>query len=345
MSGELVKAGDTQIQVGFNREQVELIKRTVAVGATDDELKLFLYVAKKRGLDPLTKQIYFIKRKRTNPVTKKYEDIATIQTGIDGFRLIASRTGQLSGIRRGVIKEGDRLVGGWAEVYRNDWQHPAREEVSLQEYMPVREGKPQGLWATMPETMIKKVAEAAALRMAFPEPLSGIYSDDEMAQADCTATKVVSVSSDTIEVSSDDWLNDGEIGEAPTIVEALTVNRMAERGTEAVEEEKKEHWCYIHDCEFFKKGKMTGYAHPIKDQSGETTDWCNEDGLDSDKKNKITPVQKKKIQSEALAKGYTKEQADNLLKQMFPNCEAIAEMTMDEADLLIDSIMSGVGLG
>jgi len=168
------------------RDQVDLIRHTVAVGATDLELKLFLYQADKRGLDPLLRQIHFIKRKRYNADTEKYEEVGTIQTGIDGFRVVAGRTGQLSGIKRGVIKDADgKLLGAWAEIYRKDWTEPAREEVSFGEYCQKRkDGEPMGLWKTMPETMIKKVAEAAALRMAFPEDLSGIYTHDEMQQAD-----------------------------------------------------------------------------------------------------------------------------------------------------------------
>ena len=171
---------------GLTREQVDLIKHTVAVGATDNELKLFLYQANKRGLDPLTRQIYFIKRKQYNPDTEKYEEIGTIQTGIDGFRVVADRTGKLSGIKRGTIKDDKgTLVGAWAEIYRTDWTQPAREEVSFKEYCQTKkDGSPMRLWASMPETMIKKVAEAAALRMAFPEDLSGIYTHDEMQQAD-----------------------------------------------------------------------------------------------------------------------------------------------------------------
>ena len=68
----------------FTNEELDLIKNTVAKGATDNELKLFLYTAKERGLNPLTRQIHFVKR----------GDNGVIQTGIDGFRLIAERTGQ-----------------------------------------------------------------------------------------------------------------------------------------------------------------------------------------------------------------------------------------------------------
>ena len=174
----------------LTREQIELIKHTVAVGATDNELALFLYQAQKRGLDPLTRQIYFIKRKQYNPDTEKYEEVGTIQTGIDGFRVVADRTGKLAGINRGTIKDAEgRLIGAWAEVFRKDWQHPAREEVSFKEYCQTKkDGSPMRLWATMPETMLKKVAESAALRMAFPEDLSGIYSHEEMQQADIEIT-------------------------------------------------------------------------------------------------------------------------------------------------------------
>jgi len=36
------------------------------------------------------------------------------------------------------------------------------------------------------------------------------------------------------------------------------------------------HYCVIHKTPFFKKGNMKAYAHPIKDENGETTGWCNE---------------------------------------------------------------------
>jgi hypothetical protein len=126
-------------------------------------------------------QIYFLKFKRRNP--KPGEDPyspGTIVIGIDGFRALASRTGQLSGIKRGIIRnQKGECVGGWADVYRKDWDHPAHLEVSLKEYAdPYKD-----TWKDMPESMIQKVAEVAALRMAFPEALGGIYSQEEMDQA------------------------------------------------------------------------------------------------------------------------------------------------------------------
>src|SRR5690349_15790786 len=94
----------------WSAEQVELIKSTVAKGATDNELKLFLYTAKRTGLDPLTKQIHFVKRGQQ----------MTIQTGIDGYRAIAERTGQLAGIDDAVYEtdHAERPVKATVTVYR-----------------------------------------------------------------------------------------------------------------------------------------------------------------------------------------------------------------------------------
>jgi phage recombination protein Bet len=155
----------------FTPDQLDLIKRTVARGASDDELKLFLYRCSNLGLDPLKPgMIHFVKY-GNGP--------GSIVVGIEGFRSKAVKTGKLSGIKRGAIKDDKGvLVGAWAEVFRKDWQHCAREEVPLSEY-----NKGSGPWKTMPETMIKKVAEAAALRMAFPDDLGGIYAPEEMDQA------------------------------------------------------------------------------------------------------------------------------------------------------------------
>lgn len=156
----------------FTPEQMHLITKTIAPGATPDELKLFLYRCGSLGLDPLKPgQIYFIKY-GAGP--------GTIVVGIEGFRARAGKTGKLSGIKRGAIKDSKGiLVGAYAEVYRSDWKECAREEVPLNEY-----DTKKGNWAKMPETMIKKVAEAAALRMAFPDDLGGIYTDAEMDQAE-----------------------------------------------------------------------------------------------------------------------------------------------------------------
>jgi phage recombination protein Bet len=155
----------------FTPEQMKLITDVVAKGATKDELALFLHRCRSMNLDPLKPgQIYFIKY-GSGP--------GTIVVGIDGFRTKAQRTGQLTGIKRGVIRnEKGECVGAFAEVYRKDWVQPAREEVPMNEY---NTGK--GNWSKMPETMIKKVAEAAALRMAFPDDLGGIYTQEEMDQA------------------------------------------------------------------------------------------------------------------------------------------------------------------
>lgn len=148
--------------------QMKLITDVVARGATPDELKLFLYRCEKMGLDPLKAgQIFFIKY-GTGP--------GTIVVGIEGFRSRAARTGKHQGTKRGVLRDdGGKCVGAWAKVYKDGWLHPAETEVALVEYSTEKNN-----WADMPETMIQKVAEAAALRMAFPDELGDVYTPEEM---------------------------------------------------------------------------------------------------------------------------------------------------------------------
>ena len=141
---------------------------------------VFLHVCQRTGLDPFAKQIYMIER------GGKW----TIQTAIDGFRLVADQRREYAGQAEPEWcgDDGqwtDHWVGGKppvaarVRVYRSDWQQPATGVVMFTEFTA---GNAQ--WKTKPAHMLAKCAEALALRKAFPKDLSGVFTDDEMAHVD-----------------------------------------------------------------------------------------------------------------------------------------------------------------
>lgn len=178
MSNELIQA------INFTKDQIDLIKTQIAPKASEDELKLFLHYCKRSGLDPLSRQIYAIHRWSG----QHSKEVMSIQTSIDGYRLIAERSGEYGGQDEPIFiyDENNNLIGAKITVYRFRGvnRYPAGVGVAyLSEYMPIdKTGKPMGLWLKMPRVMISKVAEALALRKAFPQDLAGIYVEEEMQQ-------------------------------------------------------------------------------------------------------------------------------------------------------------------
>lgn len=164
---------ETAIQK-FTTEELDLIKKTVAKDATDQELSLFLYTAKMRGLNPLTRQIHFVKRGGQG----------TIQTGIDGFRLIAERSGKYAPGSKPTIFEYDKSKLLRATVFGMKVMNGHAFEYSATAKYDEYKVDSNQLWRKMPEAMLEKCAEAKLLRKGFPEEMSGIYTDEEMAQAD-----------------------------------------------------------------------------------------------------------------------------------------------------------------
>lgn len=195
----------THEHAGMTKDQIDLVRRTIAKGASDDELKLFLAQCQRTGLDPFNRQIYWIKRGAQGAT----------QVSIDGFRVVAERTGEMDGQECHWCDE----TGAWADVwlsakppsaarvlvYRKGCQKPFPGVARWVEYQA---GGP--MWQKMPATMLAKCAEALALRKAFPHQLSGLYTSDEMAQAEPVKGYTVKASdTDVIDATAEQATDDG----------------------------------------------------------------------------------------------------------------------------------------
>jgi phage recombination protein Bet len=181
----------------FTTDQIDLIRRTVAKDASDEELALFLYTANSRGLDPLLRQIHAVSRfdKRLN------RNVMTIQTGIDGYRLIAERTGAYAGnddpeFEYTANANADSLpTSATVTVYKivQGMRCPFTARARWSEYFP-GEGAGAFMWKRMPHTMLGKCAESLALRKAFPAEMGGLFVHEEMDQAGGQVVSVVDAS-------------------------------------------------------------------------------------------------------------------------------------------------------
>lgn len=196
MAAELaIREVHVPVGVTFNDDQVELIKRTICKGATNDELDLFLGQARRTGLDPFARQIYAVSRWDG----KQRREVMQTQVSIDGFRLIAERNGRYGGqvgpfwcaqdgVWRDVWLSDEPPAAARVGVLRTDWREPLFAVATWKSYVQTfkKDGQEKvgTMWARMPEVMLAKCAESLALRRAFPQELSGLYTAEEMAQAE-----------------------------------------------------------------------------------------------------------------------------------------------------------------
>lgn len=171
----------------YDESQLSLIKNTISKDLTDQEFSLLVEVAKRTGLDLFTRQLYGIKRGGQ----------MTIQTGIDGYRLMAARTGNLAGIDDAIFDTESEKHPGKASVTVWRFVHRQRVPFSATARWSEYSQEKSPMWGKMPYLMLGKCAEALALRKAFPAELSGIYTHEEMDQAESESAMVVNASEPT----------------------------------------------------------------------------------------------------------------------------------------------------
>lgn len=168
------KTGEVQQAGHFDSEQIAIIKESICKGATDSELQFFLQVCKRTGLDPFSRQIYSIPRGGQR----------TIQVGIDGLCLIADRTGKYMPGKESVFGyTSTGAIYSCTAYIKKQARDGSWHEVSAIAFWDEYNAG-QGLWKKMPRRMLEKCALALCLRKAFPSDLSGLYTHEEMDQAD-----------------------------------------------------------------------------------------------------------------------------------------------------------------
>ena len=200
-------------QTQWTTDQHAALTQLGLAEATEADLKVLMHQAQRTGLDPFSRQIYMIGRKdRDAPGGIKY----TIQTGIDGFRIIADRRPEYRGQ---VGPEWCGEDGQWRDVWtaskppaaarvgviRSDFDKPIYGVANFREYAQHRYGgELTAMWAGKGALMIAKCAEALALRKAFPHDLSGLVTDVEAGRDDMPRREAPSRSSSGDAVTVDE---------------------------------------------------------------------------------------------------------------------------------------------
>ena len=191
-------------QTGFTPQQIAVLRQIGVENASESDLAVFFHQAQRTGLDPFARQIYMVGRSAYDRQSGGYVTKYTIQTGIDGFRLIGRRAADA---RNEALEISDTewcgKDGKWVDVWLSE-EPPSAARVAIirnggrfpavalfSEYAQYRKVQGGGqeltqMWASKGALMLAKCAEALAWRKAYPQDLSGLYTADEMSQADRT---------------------------------------------------------------------------------------------------------------------------------------------------------------
>ena len=202
----------TNDQTYWSAQQLSALKSLGLAQADAGDLAFFFHQAQRTGLDPFARQIYMINRGGR----------WGIQTSIDGFRIIAQRSGQYAGqtapywcgddgVWKDVWLSNTPPTAAKIGVYRTNFAEATWAIARWESYAVMN----NPIWKKMPDVMLAKCAESLALRKAFPNDLSGIYTDEEMSQVDVVVEEKIKPkkvdlqipNKEPIDTSGVDWVS------------------------------------------------------------------------------------------------------------------------------------------
>lgn len=223
-----------------NGEEVKLsgniVKEYLVSGnadVSDQEVTMFLQLCRYQKLNPFLREAYLVKFKGAPAqiITSKeaFMKRAEAHPQYNGLKagIIVDRDGEMIDLEGAIKLEKDKLLGGWAKIFRKDRENPVTVKISLDEF-----SKGQSTWKSMPLNMIRKTAIVNAMREAFPDTLGSMYTEEESA-TNVAAPDIESVvqeevatkaNTEVIDIPNDDEVMQG-FNEVVTEPEPTPVNQ------------------------------------------------------------------------------------------------------------------------
>lgn len=209
---------------------IPAIKQYICPGSpiSDAEAYMFLTLCQFNGLNPFLRDAYCIKY-GSDPAAMVVSKAALLKRAQKNPKYRGIKSGVIVRTANGEVVErngefylpDDELVAAWAKVFVDNYVEPIYSSVNLREYMKTKDGKPTGKWKDAPATMIVKVAEAHALREAFPQDLGGLYNAEEMGYEEVeTTAPPIQQPIEAQDVTYTD-MNTGEVIEAEDVAESF----------------------------------------------------------------------------------------------------------------------------
>lgn len=191
----VIKPEKTKAVVQWKGEPITIsfqdVKDLICPLSTDQEVAIFLKTCQSLQLNPFANECFLIKYDARDKAAfvisiDSYLKAAEVNHDYDGCEagiILKDPTGTLE-YREGAFvlhEEKNKLVGGWAKVYRKDRGRPTFVAVNKTEAVKLtREGNPTRFWSEEKQPwMLRKTALKRALVEAFPSLFAGTLATAE----------------------------------------------------------------------------------------------------------------------------------------------------------------------